>query len=98
MLNSKEKELAKKEAEIYKMGLELEIAKELHEKRVGNWKYINETREKRREAQVEDAEKIGYMNGLRTAEEILFKIKDQQIELLKDLMVESIKALQSIQK
>jgi hypothetical protein len=92
--NKKEMELYKREMELYKREKELEIREDVFNRKVNNWKPVDDARvanhTKQLELGLENARQEGYQTAIKEAN----SIKDQEIELLKGLLLEAIKALQ----
>jgi hypothetical protein len=93
VFSKKAKELADLEIQLYKREQQFAIAQEVHEKRVGNWQTINQIREDRRKVEVDEARKMGIMEGAKNSFEIISASKDRQIEMLTDLLGKAISAL-----
>jgi hypothetical protein len=95
-MNKKEKALADKEVELYKKEEILRIDQELVSRERGNWESINKAREERRKAEVEEGIKVALLQAKKETLIEVAAIKDSQIDLLKGLLTEAIKALQTI--
>ena len=92
-MNKREKVLADKEIELYKQAEMLRIDKELVSRERGNWESINAAREARRKAEVEEGKAIAALEGKKQALAEALVQKDKDIELLRGLLTEAIKAL-----
>ena len=95
-MNKNEKALADKEIELYKREETLRIDKELVSRERGNWEKINQARESRREKEVSEGIIVARLEAKKEALLEVASIKDSQIDMLKQLLTEAIKALQII--
>ena len=91
MLNKKQKELAEREVELYKKSRMLEVDKNIHERKINNWKFVDDARveynKKKRELEAEIAK-------LEAKEEALKKIvdkRDSEVEWLRNVILEAVK-------
>jgi hypothetical protein len=95
-MNKREKELADKEVELYKREKLLAVDIEVQQKVTTNWEQVQAARHESYKNKARLETETAELNAKKEALVEVLGIKDQEISLLKGLLTEAIKALQTI--
>ena len=93
-MNKREKELCDKEIELYKKEKLLAVDIEVHNKIKTNWEGVQEARHENCKARAKLETETAKLEAKKEALTEVAGIKDQEIALLKSLLIEAIKAVQ----
>jgi hypothetical protein len=95
-MNKREKELTDKEISLYKKEKMLAVDIEVQQKITTNWEKVQAARKENFQNKAKLDTEIAKLEAKKEALAEVLAIKDQEITLLKSLLAESIKALQTI--